>query len=151
MKKPSSRLPSDVGAAVLNAGDPQADYSQVFGGGTVGASKAPEKTDAAKPATPETNPPKRGSKPAARKLMKAKPEPGNWSRKTYRLRPDQYQTLAVLEAILTSESGRRIAASELAREAFDLLFAKHKQVLARASSEPVAEESSSTEAKEPAA
>ncbi len=53
-----------------------------------------------------------------------------WSKKTYRLRPDQYEKLALLQAQLLGNRHSRVGASELAREAFDLLFHKYTNMLA---------------------
>ncbi len=125
MAQSKERLPSDLAASLLSAArgeDPQRSFSQVFGGG--GAVEEPKPPVSAEKPRPQKAPKVIAPKP------KSSVEEG-WSRKTYRLRPDQYRTLAALEALLTSESGRRIAVSELARDAFDLLFAKHKTLLAR--------------------
>lgn len=126
MAQSKERLPSDLAASLLSAArgeDPQKSFSEVFGAGgaPAGEPKAPESVE--KPRVQKV------TKAIARKLQSSVEE--GWSRKTYRLRPDQYRTLAALEALLTSESGRRINVSELARDAFDLLFTKHKTLLAR--------------------
>jgi hypothetical protein len=125
MAQSKERLPSDLAASLLSAArgeDPQKSFSQVFGGG--GTAEEPKAPVSAEKPRPQKTP----------KAIAPKPQSSieeGWSRKTYRLRPDQYRTLAALEALLTSESGRRVAVSELARDAFDLLFGKHKTLLAR--------------------
>jgi hypothetical protein len=55
---------------------------------------------------------------------------GDLTKKTYRLRPDQYEKLAMLHAMLLLEEHRHVGASALAREAFDLLFKRYSQLLA---------------------
>lgn len=125
MAQSKERLPSDLAASLLSAArgeDPQKNFSEVFGGGgaTAEAPRVPVIAEKPRPQPP--------------KAIATKPPSSieeGWSRKTYRLRPDQYRTIAALEALLTSESGRRIAVSELARDAFDLLIAKHKTLLSR--------------------
>jgi hypothetical protein len=126
MAQSKERLPSDLAASLLSAArgeDPQKSFSEVFGGrgATAEAPKVPVIAEKPRPQMPP--------KATAPKPQSSIEE--GWSRKTYRLRPDQYRTLAALEALMTSESGRRVAVSELARDAFDLLIAKHKTLLSR--------------------
>lgn len=136
MAQSKERLPSDLAASLLSAArgeDPQKSFSEVFGGGGAAAAEAPKVPVIAEKPRPQMSP-----KPIAPKPPSSIEE--GWSRKTYRLRPDQYRTLAALEALLTSESGRRVAVSELARDAFDLLIAKHKTLLSRLNAQKPASE-----------
>lgn len=130
MKAQPSRLPSDLAASVLSAargGDPQEVFSKDFGAGSVKGGAIPP-DDAGGQVNANTLPvPASAVEPVEQAPVEVK----DWSRKTYRLRPDQYSTLAALEALMSSENGRRITASELARQAFDLLFDRHQALLKR--------------------
>lgn len=138
------RMPADAANELLAAAgdlDPQRSFSDVFGGGSVRPEATPPKPPApAGKGAPETEnrppaPKPEGKKPTdVRRPLTGKKKDSleeGWSRKTYRLRPDQYMTLAKLSALRMSESGRFVTVSELAREAFDHLFSKHAKLLAR--------------------
>lgn len=143
------RLPSALANNIIAAGrgaDPQGTFSALFGGGTVRAAvqelapppappqpvRAPVKPEDAGGNGHAPGTTAAGNVPAARQDNAATV----WSRKTYRLRPDQYTALAVLEALMTSQRGERINVSELAREAFDLLIEKYRPLIDRAQLRP---------------
>ncbi len=78
------------------------------------------------PEAPEVSRPRiRKSRPKVEDMIA-----GDLTKKTYRLRPDQYEKLAMLHAKLLLEEHRHVGASALAREAFDLLFKRYSQLLA---------------------
>lgn len=146
---PSKRLPGPLAQMLRDAGeragDPQASFLRDFAAEAV----APQPTavpppDAIANQPPPAPVPARPTPRAARTSAAARhgsraasskrevPTEGMdpaWSKKTYRLRPDQYEKLALLQAYLLGDRHARIGASELAREAFDLLFNRYSRVL----------------------
>lgn len=128
------RMPGPLADLLKKAGegakDPQASFARDFGGGeqmadpTAGSAVIPIPSAA----RAEAQVAKRVRMKDVR-ISAPKEAVGILTKKTYRLRPDQYVTLAMLEAKLLETRHVRIGASKLAREAFDLLFARHKRLL----------------------
>lgn len=158
---PSKRLPGPLAQMLKDAGersgDPQASFLRDFAAEAGAPLPTPAPSSEAIPnvepfapvpanRTPRATRTRAAARhePKAASSKKDVPAEGMdpaWSKKTYRLRPDQYEKLALLQAYLLGDRHARIGASELAREAFDLLFNRYSRVLgSRQADVPTAEE-----------
>lgn len=137
---PVKRLPAPLAemlkTAGERAGDPQAAFLRDFAGEPPLSQQASPAPVPVAPAQQAVEPPAAiGPTPEAPAPMmdldgSDDAEQRGWSKKTYRLRPDQYEKLALLQAQILGKRHARVGASELAREAFDLLFHRYAKMLA---------------------